>query len=188
MNQKLRLLLQNHFNWSFEFSNDMNLLLEHKKLLEQYLTDIESDLHLQPRQLLRLLEEQKIDSLILYIKSCYQLGHLLHPNMDNLLITQFNQTMSKLLESGFTAEQLSLFKPSIYLKRDEQQAICQKIKFISKTYNDCTSELIAAHSQTFFCSPQTSPETISSISSSNSQFEEKNAEIDEETWAIIRNL
>ena len=38
MNQKLRLLLQNHFNWSFEFSNDMNLLLEHKKLLEQYLT------------------------------------------------------------------------------------------------------------------------------------------------------
>ena len=188
MNQKLRLLLHKHFNWSFEFSNGTHLSLEHQKLLVLFLEEIDNALHLQPHQLLGLIQSKKLDLLYSYLEICYDMGHFLQPSLDKPLNTQFKKALTSLLEFGFTVEQLSQFSSKLYLTKHAQQQLFRKITFVTNTFDECTSQLLAAQPQTLFSSAQTSPETVSSHSNSDDNSETVCADVDDETWEILRNL
>jgi hypothetical protein len=135
MRQSLISLLEKHFAWTAEFSISLNIANNIQTNLEIYLSEVDNLLHLEPLQVLNLITQKKLDSLISYLKSCYQICTNLNEMSETFYYIQFNVHLEVLLSCQFTHHQIESFDGRSYMTLEYIEQLTEKLQYCSIVYH-----------------------------------------------------
>ena len=134
MRQSLLSLLGKHFAWTAEFSISLNIANNIQTNLESYLSEVDNLLHLEPFQVLNLINQKKLDSLISYLKSCYQICTNLNEMSETFYYIQFNVHLEVLLSCQFTHHQIENFDGRSYMTFEYIEKLWEKLQYCTLVY------------------------------------------------------